>query len=61
MNETASIFARIAIENLLHVHALTNMWRASDNDYYRKGALDWIEHIENHVASIRRELERNNG
>lgn len=58
MHEIASIYAAEMIKMLLHVHALTNMHRASGNDEHRKAAADWIESLERQLSSLKRELTR---
>lgn len=60
--EMASVFAKGLIETLLNVHALANMARASDNPRiaaeFMSGAADWLPSIESQVASLKRELLR---
>lgn len=60
--ETVSIKARLLIENLLHVHALANMARASDNERHVqehfRSALGWLPRMEETMRSLREELER---
>ncbi len=58
MNELASTHAKLAIEALLSVYALTNMHRASGNDTYRKTALKWFKKIEEHIAAAKADLEQ---
>lgn len=55
--ESASTYAAILIQNLLHVHALTNMQRANGNDEYRKAAADWIPALEDQFSALKRELK----
>lgn len=54
--EQASTCARTMIEMLLHIHALSNMHRASGNEEFRKSAADWLPTIESQLRSLRREL-----
>jgi hypothetical protein len=61
MGETASIFAQSMIETLLHVHALSNMHRASGNEEYRKTAADWLPSLESQFRSLKEELTRAKG
>lgn len=56
--EYASIHAKIMVETLLSVIALTNMHRASGNDEYRKSAAGWLPALDRQMASLREELER---
>ncbi len=56
MNEVASIHARGLIETLLHVHALTNMHRATENDDHRKTAAAWLPTLESQFAALREAL-----
>jgi hypothetical protein len=56
--EAASTYAKIMIETLLNVHALTNMYRSSGNDEYRDGAARWMPALEEQLKSLKRELER---
>lgn len=58
MDEVASTLAKIAIEQLLSVHALANMARASGNSEYFETAYGWLPHIERTVENLRGELER---
>lgn len=55
--EIASTHAALLIANLLHVHALANMHRASGNDEYRKSAADWLPQLERQMADLRRALQ----
>lgn len=55
--ETVSNYARIAIEQLLNIHALACMARASGNTEYMNGAAQWLPKIEDTIKSMRRELE----
>lgn len=56
--ETVSTKARMLIEQLLHVHALANMARASGQKEYLRSAARWLPQIESGVKSIREELEQ---
>lgn len=55
--ENASTFAKLLIEALLNVHALTCMYRATGNAEHRKAAQGWLKNLEDLLASLRRELE----
>lgn len=55
--ELGSTYVRLMIEQLLHVHALTNMYRSSDNKQYLKTAADWLPSLESLMKDLRRELE----
>lgn len=55
-SEQGSTYAKIMIETLLHVHALTNMHRASDDDEYRKKAAAWLPDLERQLQWLKREL-----
>lgn len=54
--ETASTHAGLMIANLLSVHALANMHRASGNDEYRNSAAEWLPTLERQMAELRRAL-----
>lgn len=54
--ETASIHAKVLIEMLLNVHALTNMHRSSRDDEYRRAAAGWLPQIESSFKNLKREL-----
>jgi hypothetical protein len=58
MTELGSVYARGMIEMLLHVHALMNMYRSSDNDEYRKSAADWVPRLESQFASLKHALAK---
>lgn len=55
--ETVSTFAKVAIEQLLNVHALACMARASGNAEHMKSAAEWLPRIEETIRSMRRELD----
>jgi hypothetical protein len=55
--ETVSTFAKIAIEQLLNVHALACMARASGRTEHMDRAAEWLPKIEETMASMRREIE----
>lgn len=57
MSETVSTYAKIAIEQLLNVHALACMARSSDNAEYMKSAADWLPSIEATIKNMRAELD----
>ena len=54
--ETVSTLAKVAIEQLLNVHALACMARASGNKEHMSQAAAWLPHIEYTIATMRREL-----
>jgi hypothetical protein len=56
--ENISTNAKIAIEQLLSVHALACMARASNNPEYFKGAYDWLSRIEETIKIMREELRK---
>lgn len=56
--EMASTHAKLLIETLLNVHALTNMHRWCENDEYRRSAAGWLPTLERGFADLKRELER---
>lgn len=56
MNEMGSTYSQLLIEDLLKVHALTNMHRASGNDKHRIMAAGWLPSLEDLMASLKREL-----
>lgn len=51
-------YSRSLIEMLLNVHALANMYRATNDDEYRKSAAAWIPALESQLASLREELNK---
>lgn len=55
--ETVSTLAKIAIEQILNVHALACMARASGNTEHMDRAAEWLPNIEDTIKSMRRELE----
>lgn len=55
--ENVSTLAKIAIEQLLSVHALACMARASGKAEHMRGAAEWLPHIEDTLKSMRRDLE----
>jgi len=55
--ETVSTLAKVAIEQLLSVHALACMTRASGNEEHMARAADWLPSIERTIKSIRDEIE----
>jgi DnaJ-class molecular chaperone len=58
MDELGSTFAKLLIETLLNVHALTNMHRSSGNDEYRKTAAGWLPSLRDLMTSLERELTK---
>lgn len=56
--EFASAVTRNMIETLLHVHALTNMHRASENDQYRETAAGWLPSLDAQLSILKRELTK---
>lgn len=56
MNEKASYVTRNMIDMLLHVHALCNMHRATNDDEFRKTAVGWIEPLEREFSFLKSEL-----
>lgn len=61
MNEMASTYAALMISDLLHLHALANMHRASGRDEYRTAAADWLPALERHLANLKRDLTKAEG
>lgn len=59
--EMGSIYTQLMIEQLLKVHALTNMHRSSDNDQYRKSAANWLPSLKNLMVDLERELTKSLG
>ena len=55
--ELASVHAKLMIDTLLSVHALTNMHRSSENDHYRRTAANWIPTLERQLAALKDALE----
>ncbi|MHA6684443.1 hypothetical protein [Mesorhizobium sp. A556] len=55
-SELGSTYARLMIETLLHVHALTNMHRSSGVEDHRKAAANWLPTLESQMNALRREL-----
>jgi hypothetical protein len=56
--EQGSTHAKIMIEILLNVHALTNMYRSSKDEEYRKSAAQWIPALESQFGSLKYELTK---
>jgi len=56
--EVASTLARNAIEQLLSLHALSCMGRATGNLEHFAGAAEWLPRIESTLQAIRRDLEQ---
>jgi len=56
ITELGSVYSKLLIDNLLNVHALTNMYRASNNEEYRRAAADWLPALENQLSILKREL-----
>lgn len=56
--ELASTHSALLIADLLSVHALASMYRASGRDEYFKAAADWLPNLDNHMANLRRELTK---
>lgn len=54
--ECASTLAASAIEQLISLHALVCMGRASDNKEYFKDAVKWVPRIEGILKSISHDL-----
>lgn len=61
MDELVSTYARILIEELLSVHALSNMARSASQAARRehmKSAADWLPKLEENVRQLRWAIER---
>lgn len=56
--ETASIHVGEMIKTLLHVHALTNMHRSSDNKDYRTSAAAWLPQLRRQLEVLEHELTK---
>ncbi len=56
--EMGSTYSNLMIEVLMHIHALTNMHRASGNEEYRKSAVAWLPRLESNLKSLREELTK---
>lgn len=54
--EMTSTHTRLLIEVLLSVHALSNMYRSSENKEYMRSAAEWLPRIHNLVDNIEHEL-----
>lgn len=57
-NEDVSTYARNLIENLLAMHALANMYRASNDREYLGAAGRWMPHVDRNVENLRAEFAR---
>lgn len=55
-SEQGSTYARCLIEELMSVHALTNMYRASGNEEFREAAARWLPSIERTLRLLRAAL-----
>lgn len=58
MTEQGSTYSKIMIDVLLHVHALTNMHRASENDEFRKTASGWLPNLKSLLSNLEYELTK---
>lgn len=59
--EVASTYSKIAVEQLLNIHALTCMGRAapeSSAKEYFASAKKWLPQLEQTIQSLKLELER---
>lgn len=56
--EMGSTYAKIMIEQLLNVLALTSMHRSSGNEEHQRAAADWMPQIERTFNSLKRELTK---
>jgi hypothetical protein len=56
--EMGSTYAKLMIEVLLNVHALTCMERASGNYQHRKTAAEWLPQLKGLMADLDRELTK---
>ena len=54
--EMGSTYAKLMIDALLNVHALTNMHRSSGNEEYRKTATGWLPQLKGLMIDLEREL-----
>ena len=56
--ENVSTLAKIAIEQLLSVHALASYARASGNNEHLQSAAGWLPKIEDTLRAMRCDLEQ---